>query len=799
MGHKGVHTRPITFLFLTNPISILTTTMKHLIFISSLFLAASSASAQALYISFDNDAVIDEVSKKTFDVSGVRTLPYVQGVSGSALRLDGYSNYVKAQGISYSAYSQTALTVSMWCAAETYPMMTAEAENTPTFTTLAGNIDDSAKSGFAFLLNSQGGLQFKCYLKSWPLICEAKNVVLPKYKWNYLCATIDKDSNKLFFYLNGEQVGTAKCPYELTLGSAPFMIGKSSETMMGDGFHLNTFNGLMDEIKVENKVKGAEEIHAEYTAASQSLPEPELAVPVSAWEDNIWRPRFHGMPSHGWTNECHGMTYSDGKYHVFFQKNGNGPYMARLHWGHISSPDLCQWTEEPIAIAPAEAYDIKGCWSGCVFSDPELTSGKPAILYTAVDNARATICEATPADESLIAWNKATNNPLINGRPSGLSDDFRDPYFFTANGEKYIIVGTSKDGKGACTLHKWNGSSWSNDGSIFFQTDNATLHGRFWEMPNVTPMGDDRYLFTCTPLDANLGVRTLCWVGTIGEDGKFTPTSDVQYIEMEGMSKDGYGLLSPTFYQKDGKTIMLGIVPDKLPTSVNLQMGWAHNYSLPREISLAADGTIVQRPYSGISALRATSSGLTRRINGTEPLDIKGRQVEIDARFTVGEGVCGVSFLKGSDGKAMLSYNPAHGTVTLDLTTLPREVNDNAYGGIYTASLPKRVAAGETLNLHVYVDGSIADIFVNDTWAFSVRIFPTKSDCEGTEVFAEQETDVSVNAWVLTTDAASFIDNTFCGKNGNNDNGACYDLNGRRLGTKACRGVYIVNGKKFIR
>jgi beta-fructofuranosidase len=159
------------------------------------------------------------------------------------------------------------------------------------------------------------------------------------------------------------------------------------------------------------------------------------------------------MPSGGWTNECHGMTYSDGRYHVFFQKNANGPYMARLHWGHISSENLYSWTEEPIAIAPGESYDIKGCWSGCVFTDAQLTGGKPNIIYTAVDNAKAVMAQASPADETLADWNK--QGVIINGRPSGLSDDFRDPYFFAANGQKYIIVGTSKNGVGACTLHKY--------------------------------------------------------------------------------------------------------------------------------------------------------------------------------------------------------------------------------------------------------------------------------------------------------------------------------------------------------
>ena len=116
------------------------------------------------------------------------------------------------------------------------------------------------------------------------------------------------------------------------------------------------------------------------------------------------------------------MTYSDGRYHLFFQKNGDGPYMARLHWGHISSENLYDWREERIALAPGDRYDIKGCWSAWVFSDEVITGGKPGILYTAVDYTKAMIAQASPESDALDIWKKSAANPIINGRPSGLSN-----------------------------------------------------------------------------------------------------------------------------------------------------------------------------------------------------------------------------------------------------------------------------------------------------------------------------------------------------------------------------------------
>ena len=218
------------------------------------------------------------------------------------------------------------------------------------------------------------------------------------------------------------------------------------------------------------------------------------------------------------------------------------------------------------------------------------------------------------------------------------------------------------------------------------------------------------------------------------------------------MPTDGYGLLSPTIYKKDGKILMLGIVPDKLPTNVNYNMGWAHNYSLPREISLDANGSLVQKPYSGLTGMR-TKTAVTRNftLNGTESLaPVNGRQIELQGEFTLTEGKMGFNFLKSGNNKVSLTYDAASGNLTLDMTALTRTANDGGvYNGIYTAALPKRVAAGETLKLHVYLDGSIVDIFVNDTWAYSVRLFPNDATQVEAEAFATAATPARINAWVL--------------------------------------------------
>lgn len=710
----------------------------------------------------------EQVSGKSFKVNGALAPYCVQGAKGKAWRLDGYSSYLQAQIDPNVISNKQQLTFSLWVAPESYPMMKLDQDG-EWFTTMLGNIklDDnntiSGEKGFAFQLGSRGSYKFICNVDGWVYKCEPE-AKLPRYQWNHLVATVDGVNKMFTLYNNGELVASRNCKKgEIKPGGSTLYVGKSYVEDKSDVFYLNTYNGLLDEFEIYDGIR---------TDILQEKAEnaPVLTYSPERYAGDILRPSFHGMPSAGWTNETHGATYYNGKYHVFFQKNPNGPYMSRLNWGHIVSDNLYKWEEDPTAISPEEAYDKKGCWSGCVFTDDELTGGKPNIFYTAVDYGRATIAQAQPADDDLLTWTKKSGNPVINGRPNGLTDDFRDCYVFRNGNDLYMIVGSSKNGIGVTTLHKYDKSTktWSNDGKLFFSGSNANQDGTFWEMPNITKIGD-KWLFTATPLNTGVGVRTLYWTGSINADGTFAPDSRTpKTVEMAGFSKDGYGLLSPTIFQKDGKTLMLGIVPDKLPGSENYKMGYAHTYSLPREISLDSKGNLIQKPFSGLTAMRSeTSFKMTDfNLSAEKDLDpVKGRSLELSAKFVVGNGDFGFSFLGNGEQKVTLVYSPNTGMLSLDMSGINRIVNDGVFGGVYNYALPTPVAVGEEMTLKVFVDHSIIDIFVNDTYAASVRVFPRDVDAVKATAFVKNGSVkmTSLEAYVLDeTRVASGISSTVC-------------------------------------
>ena len=775
------------------------------------FIPAESARILNFPMETDGDGLLTEtVSAKNVRLYGVRSAELVEGANGSALRFDGYTTY--ATGTVEAGASQlNSLTVSLWVAPETYPIIRHD-EATTEKMILAGTLDENAKKGWAFMLGSNGQYSFVCYTGGWRTEIEAPEK-LPRYEWSRLVATAD--AGRVVLYRNGTLVKEGRSLGAIDNSSSTIFIGKGSANSQLNGFNLNTFNGLMDDLEVFDTVEDAIGMGA--LAENPA----DLSIPESRHSSDLLRPRLHGMPATGWTNESHGMTYADGKFHLFFQKNANGPYMSRLHWGHISSPDLINWTEEKIALFPELNYDIKGCWSGCVFTDEAITGSRPNIIYTGVDYTKAYIGQASPAADDLVEWNKSAN-PIINGKPGGLSDDFRDPYFFRNGDNAYIIVGTAKDGIGAVTLHKYlpAAKSWTNNtGDIFFAGTDKASCGTFWEMPNITLMESGKWLFTTTPQNTGVGVRTLYWTGEISSDGTFkTDAQSTSPRGVELISKQGFGLLSPTIYNHNGKIIALGIVPDKLPGSVNYNLGWAHCYSLPREWSLDDKGNLVQKPYEGLKAARSEEYVAEKDFTLDGNMDlapVSGRRLELLGRFQVGSAPVGFKFFQSADAasEASIKYIPAANMISVDFSKLKRTANDNGvYNGTYTCVLPETLPAGSELKLNVFVDGSILDIFVNDRWATSIRVFPSEADADGVAAFSDAPVKVNeLSAWNLTSSSTGIEDVIFGGDSwdwiGSDPFVNVYDLNGNLLKSRVSNdeatlgltpGVYIVGNKKVM-
>ena len=63
-------------------------------------------------------------------------------------------------------------------------------------------------------------------------------------------------------------------------------------------------------------------------------------------------PTLHRAHRRGWINDPNGIMEADGRWHVYFQYNPASARHEHIRWGHVSSPDLVSWREEPEGPTP---------------------------------------------------------------------------------------------------------------------------------------------------------------------------------------------------------------------------------------------------------------------------------------------------------------------------------------------------------------------------------------------------------------------------------------------------------------
>ncbi|MDD3411735.1 MAG: glycoside hydrolase family 32 protein, partial [Eubacteriales bacterium] len=163
-----------------------------------------------------------------------------------------------------------------------------------------------------------------------------------------------------------------------------------------------------------------------------------------------YRPGFHLSVPAGWMNDPNGFGLGGGRYQLFYQYHPYSTVWGPMHWGHWSSEDLLHWREEPIALAPDEAFDAAGCFSGTSLEQ----DGKLYLLYTGVREEAG--CEkklqqqCAAESDDCVHFEKWRDNPVIGQEllPAGASPfDFRDPKISrTETGYRAIVASKGAQG-----------------------------------------------------------------------------------------------------------------------------------------------------------------------------------------------------------------------------------------------------------------------------------------------------------------------------------------------------------------
>lgn len=421
--------------------------------------------------------------------------------------------------------------------------------------------------------------------------------------------------------------------------------------------------------------------------------------------DSPLRNQYHFSPYAGWMNDPNGLIHFQGRFHVFYQAYPYAPKWASMHWGHAVSTDLVHWRHQPVALYPQpELMDNPDC-SGGVFSGSAVESeGAMNLLFTSHFE-----CGSDPDRFSETQHRVRSRDGLHFGPAevviSGVPDErvgraFRDPKVWrqpagvAGRSNWKMVLGALESGIPSVLLYSSPDlATWRYDGVLYRETEVAcdTI-----ECPDFFPL-DGRYVLIASLLnseDPATGRRNLCYA-YVGDlvDGRF---SVEHRVELD-VGTDFYALQT---FEHDGRRLAVAWLDNWASTYRGEDQPFVGVLSLPRELSLEG-GTLRMRPAREVSRLRAAVLADTLE----QAASLRGfgdNTVELRARFSRPSDF-EVRLALDEQGRQFLAIRYAAGVLAWEQA-----------GGRtgYTASFRTELAA--ISDLHVYLDRSCVEVFVND-------------------------------------------------------------------------------------
>ncbi len=433
------------------------------------------------------------------------------------------------------------------------------------------------------------------------------------------------------------------------------------------------------------------------------------------------RPVFHLTPWTGWMNDPNGFSYYRGQYHLFYQYNPYSTEWDAMHWGHAVSKDLLHWTYLPAALAPDEAYDSFGCFSGSAI---ELSDGRQLLLYTGVrkeggDKGKEYQTQCVAVGDGL-NYTKYPLNPVLSDAalPEGLSPyDFRDPHIWrTEEGLFRCVVGTRRANKLGTLLmfSSPDGFHWQYESVL---AENDGRFGQMWECPDFFVLDGKQVLFV-SPQDMlpegfeyHNGNGTVCQIGAFDRDSKRFVMEHHQAIDY------GIDFYAPqTILTPDGRRVMIGWMQnwDTCKVTGYEERPWFGQMSLPRELSIR-NGRLYQQPIRELKQCRSRRVEYNNvPVDGPLKLEgIEGRCVEIQMHIRPEDASnpfikFTMRFAEDEQYHSMLSFRPYESLLKID-----RKFSGSRRAFIHQRRCQVADRNGE-IDLHIILDRFSIEVFIND-------------------------------------------------------------------------------------
>lgn len=392
--------------------------------------------------------------------------------------------------------------------------------------------------------------------------------------------------------------------------------------------------------------------------------------------------------------------YWDGVYHVY--------YLRAPGWGHIASRDLVHWEERMHALAPSperDAPDGQDCWTGSVIHH----EGTFHLFYTGKNSndpqGDQKVMHATSTD--LDAWTKHPEHTFyadgeyywsmpVNGNEGGKLNThhtaFRDPeVFWNENAEKWwlLLHAALPDGSLAAF------ALYTSDDLIAWEP-HAPIH----QFP-LSVSGDCPNLF-------EMNER---WYIIAAEHHYISAADPGGPYEAEWTPFDSGDLKVPKTMFDGERRILVGWIRDRKGYTDDGEPGWGGIMSMPRELYADNEGRLLQRPpREVVEAFSQAVPDLPVKLSPAESINTPSDYMmqarlrasspaEIRFRETPG---------KSNSGYA-LRIDPESGSINMGI------------GHEYQRTGPLKL--GEPVSLRLFVVGTAAECFIEDKYAFTLRMF----------------------------------------------------------------------------
>jgi fructan beta-fructosidase len=463
--------------------------------------------------------------------------------------------------------------------------------------------------------------------------------------------------------------------------------------------------------------------------------------------DQPWRPQYHFTPPRNFMNDPNGTVFYQGEYHLFYQYNPEGNVWGHMSWGHAVSSDLVHWQNLPVALheVPGQYMAYSGSavvdWNNssglCQNPDPQDHSCLVAI-YTAAYKDRQKQHIAFSNDRGR-TWTNYSGNPVADLD----APDFRDPnVFWYAPQRKWVMVAVLADERTLVILDSPDLKHWTKRSTFGPAGDTAGQ----WECPDLIELTIE-------------GAAEKKWVLIINRNpGAPAGGTGVRYLigKFDGTNFTSEIPDTPALWADWGKDFYATNTWKDIPCSDkrNVWIGWFSNWqyanaeptvlwrgaqSIPRTLMLHryTDGLrLVQRPVRELESLRrervrmvnVSVAEANQKLSGT-----KSNIYEFEAELEPGHaGEIGFRLRKSKEAETLVGFDADHREVYFDRTHSGEVSFSKDFPGRFSA----RVEQSSRITLHVFVDRSSVEVFVNDgERVLSDRIYPPP-DSDGIELYA---------------------------------------------------------------